>query len=257
MKKITVLFGNYGSGKTELSLNMALAAKQTLDDVTLVDLDIVNPYFRSSEHRAMLESSGIRVIAPVYANTGMDMPALPPDIASAFLSDCAVFDCGGDAVGGGLGRNRFDPVGRSGIELPVLRRSTDAQQNLGTSCPARRGASLPTGRHHGGAARCGDLSLWTGLDQLGRLGSIGGLSRLHVLRHHRRQRPRLPHRRVERRQPPERRLDRRRHRHSDRRRLLTGSRQSHDAGLVGSMQYRKRTVVVPKLFSHDLIFDSE
>ena len=59
MKKITVLFGNYGSGKTELSLNMVLEIKKQYENVTLVDLDIVNPYFRSSEHRAMLEEKGV------------------------------------------------------------------------------------------------------------------------------------------------------------------------------------------------------
>lgn len=99
MKKITVLFGNYGSGKTELSLNLALALKERHSDVSLIDLDIVNPYFRSSEHAAMLRAQGIRVIAPVYANTAVDLPALPPDIYAAFQGAYAVFDCGGDPVG--------------------------------------------------------------------------------------------------------------------------------------------------------------
>lgn len=99
MKKITVLYGNYGSGKTELSLGMALKAKQDTDKVTLVDLDVVNPYFRSSEHKSMLEEKGIRVIAPVYANTAVDLPTIPPDVYTAFSSDAAIFDCGGDAAG--------------------------------------------------------------------------------------------------------------------------------------------------------------
>lgn len=99
MKKITVLFGNYGSGKTELSLNMALKAKEDFDKVTLVDLDIVNPYFRSSEHKEMLTQKGIRVVSPVYANTALDLPTLPPEIYTAFGGGYAVFDCGGDAVG--------------------------------------------------------------------------------------------------------------------------------------------------------------
>ena len=80
MKKITVLFGNYGSGKTELSLNLALKARQAHDKVSLIDLDIVNPYFRSSEHKEMLSDKGIRVISPVYANTAVDLPALPAEI---------------------------------------------------------------------------------------------------------------------------------------------------------------------------------
>ncbi len=108
MKKITVLFGNYGSGKTELSLNIALSLAEQSADVALVDLDIVNPYFRSSEHRPLLESKGIRVIAPVFANTAVDVPSLPPDVFAAFRHEYAVFDCGGDPVGaaalGGLKR---------------------------------------------------------------------------------------------------------------------------------------------------------
>jgi hypothetical protein len=111
MKKITVLFGNYGSGKTELSLNIALKLAEDSRDVALVDIDIVNPYFRSSEHRPLLESRGIRVIAPVFANTAVDVPSLPPDVYAAFRHEYAVFDCGGDPVGaaalGGL-KQYFD-----------------------------------------------------------------------------------------------------------------------------------------------------
>ena len=113
MKRITVLFGNYGSGKTELSLNMALRLAQKHSDVMLIDLDIVNPYFRSSEHTAMLEQKGIRVIAPVYANTAVDLPALPPDVYTAFQCGYAVFDCGGDPVGAaalGSLKPRFDKI---------------------------------------------------------------------------------------------------------------------------------------------------
>ena len=113
MKRITVLAGNYGSGKTELSLNIALNLARTYSDVSLVDLDIVNPYFRASEHRCRLEAAGIRVIAPVYANTAVDLPTLPPDIYAAFGGGHAVFDCGGDPVGaaalGGL-KPHFDAV---------------------------------------------------------------------------------------------------------------------------------------------------
>lgn len=113
MKNITVLFGNYGSGKTELSLNIALKLAKQHSGVALVDLDIVNPYFRSSEHRPLLESRGIRVIAPVFANTAVDVPSLPPDVFAAFKHEYAVFDCGGDPVGaaalGGL-KTYFDAV---------------------------------------------------------------------------------------------------------------------------------------------------
>jgi len=122
MKKITVLFGNYGSGKTELSLNFALALAEKSRSVALVDLDIVNPYFRSSEHAEMLEGRGIRVIAPVFANTAVDVPSLPADVYAAFGYEYAVFDCGGDPVGaaalGGL-KPRFDAV-RGDVEALLV-----------------------------------------------------------------------------------------------------------------------------------------
>ena len=82
MKRINVFVGNYGSGKTEISLNVA---KQLNDDgksVILFDLDIVNPYFRSSEHQERLEKEGIEVIGPTYANTAVDLPTLSPKVYS-------------------------------------------------------------------------------------------------------------------------------------------------------------------------------
>lgn len=113
MKKLTVFYGNYGSGKTELALNFALKLKECQRDVTLIDFDIVNPYFRSSEHAEMLRSKGIRVIAPQFANTQVDLPSLPAEVYSVFSGGYAVFDCGGDPVGAtalGALKKRFDAV---------------------------------------------------------------------------------------------------------------------------------------------------
>lgn len=98
MKRFTVYGGNYGSGKTELSLNTALDLKDK-GRVALVDLDIVNPYFRSSESQKMLDDNGIRLIKPPFANTTVDVPALSAEVFSAFNYDYAVFDAGGDPVG--------------------------------------------------------------------------------------------------------------------------------------------------------------
>ena len=104
--KYLVLTGNYGSGKTELALNLALGTvgrKKT----TLVDLDIVNPYFRSGEKAEELRAAGVRVLMPTYAMTTVDIPALPAEIQSVFEipSDLVVFDVGGDDTGAAaLGR---------------------------------------------------------------------------------------------------------------------------------------------------------
>lgn len=98
MKKYNVLLGNYGSGKTELSINMSIALAKK-GQTALVDMDIVNPYFRSSERADILEENGVRVIAPPFANTTVDVPSLGAEVYAAFLSEYAVFDAGGDPVG--------------------------------------------------------------------------------------------------------------------------------------------------------------
>lgn len=105
-KKYIVLTGNYGSGKTEIALNLAqyLAKKER---TTLVDLDIVNPYFRSGEKAQELEEKDIRVLMPTFAMSTVDIPALPPEIQSVFDTPCerVVFDVGGDDTGAAaLGR---------------------------------------------------------------------------------------------------------------------------------------------------------
>lgn len=107
-----IFAGNYGSGKTELSLNLAMHMAQQGKKTALCDLDIVNPYFRSSEHEQMLADRGIKLIKPPYANTGVDVPALAAEVKSAFEYEFAVFDAGGDPVGAkalGTYHHDFDP----------------------------------------------------------------------------------------------------------------------------------------------------
>ena len=101
-----VLTGNYGSGKTELALNLALQFSKRYN-TTLVDLDIVNPYFRSGEKADEMRRAGIRMLMPTYAMTTVDIPALPAEIQSVFEvpSDRVIFDVGGDDTGAAaLGR---------------------------------------------------------------------------------------------------------------------------------------------------------
>lgn len=121
IKKATVLIGNFGSGKTELALNFALRAARG-GKTELIDLDVVNTYFRLSERRALVEAAGIRLVAPNYVGSNVESFSLPPDIASAFDMDWdhVIFDAGGDPVGAtalGRFRERFLALPEGSLEV--------------------------------------------------------------------------------------------------------------------------------------------
>jgi hypothetical protein len=102
-----ILVGNYGSGKTEIAINLALDAAAEKNKVALVDLDIVNPYFRSSGKRRILEEAGIRLLASPFAGSYIDLPLVSAEVAGIFTGsyDFVVVDVGGDPVGAtALGR---------------------------------------------------------------------------------------------------------------------------------------------------------
>ena len=106
-KRITLFAGHYGSGKTNIAVNYALALKKSGENVVIADLDIVNPYFRTKDSADDLASAGIRLISSAYANTNVDIPALPQELYSITddRSTCAVLDIGGDDRGAtALGR---------------------------------------------------------------------------------------------------------------------------------------------------------
>lgn len=106
-KRITLLSGHYGSGKTNIAVNMALDLKKQYDKVAVADLDIVNPYFRTKDSMEDFKQNGIRLIVSEYANSNLDIPALPDDMY-AITDDRqlkTIIDVGGDDRGAlALGR---------------------------------------------------------------------------------------------------------------------------------------------------------
>lgn len=102
MAKLFIITGHYGSGKTNFSVNLALEIRRRKPEssVCVCDLDIVNPYFRTADFSGMLAEKGIKLIAPRYANSSLDIPALDFDMrAELDGSDYLIIDVGGDDTG--------------------------------------------------------------------------------------------------------------------------------------------------------------
>ena len=106
-KRIWLLAGHYGSGKTNIAVNLALKLKAEGHAVRIADLDIVNPYFHTKDSADALEQAGIPLISPAFANTNVDLPALPAE-AYRLVTDWqtyGIMDIGGDDRGAyALGR---------------------------------------------------------------------------------------------------------------------------------------------------------
>ena len=99
-RRVTVVCGHYGTGKTNLSINLALDCARHGEDVTLVDLDVVNPYFRSADYAGVLTENGVRVVGPNFANTNLDTPSLPGAVRNVIAEGSRVIvDVGGDDAG--------------------------------------------------------------------------------------------------------------------------------------------------------------
>lgn len=121
MSEIHIFSGHYGSGKTEIAVNFAAAQRKQGKDVTIIDLDTVNPYFRTSDLRNILENKGIRVIAGKFASSNTDMPILPPDVMSAFGNEgCFIFDVGGDDDGAYALGGYSDQIKKNGFEMHLV-----------------------------------------------------------------------------------------------------------------------------------------
>ena len=106
-KRLTLFAGHYGSGKTNIAVNYAIALAKEGKQVVIGDLDIVNPYFRTADSKKELESAGVTLISPQFANSNVDLPALPAE-AYRLVEDKNIYgimDIGGDDRGAyALGR---------------------------------------------------------------------------------------------------------------------------------------------------------
>ena len=106
-KRLTLFAGHYGSGKTNIAVNYALHLAAEGKKVCIADLDIVNPYFRTKDSARVLEQAGVELISPQFANTNVDLPALPPE-SYRLVQDKSIYgimDIGGDDRGAyALGR---------------------------------------------------------------------------------------------------------------------------------------------------------
>lgn len=106
-KRVSIVAGHYGSGKTNIAVNLALHRRTREERVTIVDLDIVNPYYRTKDSAELLAENGIRLISSDFANTNVDVPALPAAVYDVVTDKNigVVIDVGGDDRGAlALGR---------------------------------------------------------------------------------------------------------------------------------------------------------
>ena len=122
-KRVILLSGHYGSGKTNIAVNLSLYLKKFRERVALADIDIVNPYFRSRDSAAELEAAGVRLISSAFASSNVDLPALPQDVY-AITDDrgmAAVIDVGGDDRGAlALGRWRDAILEENNYEMLLV-----------------------------------------------------------------------------------------------------------------------------------------
>lgn len=111
LERVILLTGHYGSGKTNLAVNLALDFKNSGKDVVVCDLDIVNPYFRSADFAALMERRGIQTIVPEYAGSNLDLPSIGAGLSAAVRQKekTVIVDVGGDDAGAvALGRYAND-----------------------------------------------------------------------------------------------------------------------------------------------------
>lgn len=134
--RIHIFTGHFGSGKTEIAVNYACKLSQAGHKTAIVDFDIVNPYFRTADAMDALRQQGIRVVVPPYANTNVDVPALPAEINTLFEDPSyqVVFDVGGDDLGAKVLSRYLEAIQQQPYEMFFVinpkRPMTDTQDKI-------------------------------------------------------------------------------------------------------------------------------
>jgi len=119
LEGIVIIVGNYGSGKTEVTVNLALARKRDGIDVRVADLDLVNPYFRTREARVALAHQGIELVLPPEKYLHADLPILSPAVAGLIRrpSRLTLLDVGGDGVGATVLSALAEPLAEKPVRM--------------------------------------------------------------------------------------------------------------------------------------------
>ena len=153
-KRITIISGHYGSGKTNIAVSLALDLKKQHENTAIADIDIVNPYFRTKDSEDHLRENGIRLICSEYANSNVDIPALPQEMYAVTDDKTmySILDVGGDERGAlALGRiapkireendfemiyvvNRYRPLTRDADSAIEVMREIEAACKLKFTC---------------------------------------------------------------------------------------------------------------------------
>ena len=121
IRRLTLFAGHYGSGKTNIAVNYAMMLRGLRKTVVVADLDIVNPYYRAKDSEDILSRAGIRMISSRFANSNLDLPAMPGEIYSLVCRTdvYGVLDIGGDDRGA-LALGRFAPDILAGNDYEML-----------------------------------------------------------------------------------------------------------------------------------------
>lgn len=185
-KRLTLFAGHYGSGKTNIAVNYALKLAGEGKPVSIADLDIVNPYFRTADSAKVLEEAGVRLISPQFANSNVDLPALPAE-AYRLITDkqsYGIMDIGGDDRGAyALGRyvpsileeNNYRMVFVANCYRPLTRTPEEAMEvmrEIEAACSLR--FTDIVNNSNLGSETDADTVLQS-LDYIGKLSEISGL----------------------------------------------------------------------------------